>query len=106
VDGWGTITTHLPGSGIHAAKLEPRRARFLEYSCELDAAPRWEVFFFVTSPSDFVVDTVVQAIEKAVNTTGGDGDSGAGLDPPRTLDLPEHYKISIFTLVKDSRHEN
>jgi hypothetical protein len=106
VDGWGTVTTHLPGSGIHSAKLEPRRARFLEYSYELDAAPRWEVFFFVTSPSAFDVDTVVHAIKKAVRSIGRDGDSDVGLYPPRELDLPGDYHISVFTLIKDSSDEN
>jgi hypothetical protein len=106
VDGWGAVTTHLPESGTQAAELKPGQARFLDYSYELDTAPRWEVFFFVTSPSDFRIETVTQAIGNAVTLSGRDRKQDVRPDPPRVLELPDNFQVTTFTLIKELSHED
>jgi hypothetical protein len=105
VDGRGTITTHLPANGNEAAPFEPGRAHLMDYAYELDDAPRWEVFFFVTSASAFQVQTVIKALEAApiMDTPAEAIDE----DLVRSLDLPDRFRISTFTLMKrESGHEN
>jgi hypothetical protein len=106
VDGRGTITRHLPESGTQAVELELGGSHFLAHAYELDDAPGWEVFYFVTFPSPFTIDTVTRAVEGALGPSGFDGDSGTRKDLPSSLDLPEGFHVSKFTLVKDSGLEH
>jgi hypothetical protein len=106
VDGRGIITRHLPESGSQAAELEPQRSQLLGYAYELDDAPGWEVFAFVTSSSPFPIDSVVRAIEKSLSFSRIDSVSGTYLEVPQSLSFPEVFRVSTFTLIKDSRHED
>jgi hypothetical protein len=106
VDGWGKITMHLPASGDRAAELVVGRSNLLGYAYELDAAPRWEVFFFVTSASPFATDRVIRAVEETLSSSPRDSVSGAYTIPPPSLDLPDDFGVSRFTLIKDSPHED
>jgi hypothetical protein len=106
VDGRGVITRHLPESGSQAAELELRRSRLLSYAYELDDAPGWEVFAFVTSSSAFPINSVVRAIEESLSFSRIDSVTGTYLEAPQSLGLPEGFRVSTFTLIKDSRHED
>lgn len=61
VDGAGGVTLHWPAGGAMAAGLESGREVLLPESFRLDAAPRFERFFLVTSDHPFDVSTAVSA---------------------------------------------
>jgi hypothetical protein len=67
IDGSGAITIHLPKSKDDAAQaLDPQGAA-LPFSYELDAAPRIERFFLVTSARPFAANRVEEAMRKLTN---------------------------------------
>lgn len=88
VDGGGTLTWHLPAEGRSAATLGQEGWVPLEFSYELDAAPRWERFFLLSSAENFSVEALQAATAQA---TGG----------AVRLDLPPGLEQTVFTLVKD-----
>jgi hypothetical protein len=94
-DGHGSVTQHLPSSGGRAASLETGGTVLLESSYELDDAPRWERFYFVTGGEPFGLDLVRQAARR-VATTGSE-------TAPPTLELPRGLEQSVFSLTKESR---
>jgi hypothetical protein len=104
VDGRGTITRHLPAEGDEAVALESGRAQLLDYSYELDDAPHWEVFVFVTSSTAFRIDRIVATIEESLSLSSFDSASDSYTIPPDSLDFPEGYRYATFTLIKDSDH--
>ena len=61
VDGRGTVTRHLPASGTRAVRLIQGDPVSLAYSYELDDAPKWERFYFLTADTSFDVRDVAQA---------------------------------------------
>ncbi len=63
VDGRGTVTRHLPASGTRAVRLIQGDPVSLDYSYELDDAPKWERFYFLTADASFDVRDVAQAAE-------------------------------------------
>lgn len=62
LDGRGTVTFHLPERGTAAAQLEAGTVP-LPRSYELDDAPDFERFFFVTSDAPFDAAGVASALE-------------------------------------------
>jgi len=94
IDGRGGITRHLPVDGEVAAALEPGAAVLLDRSFELDDAPRWERFYFVTGASRFAVAPVLESARRtAVNPQ------------PTTsrLTLPKGLEQFTLTLQKEDR---
>lgn len=106
VDGRGTITRHLPEHGKDAQEMELGRSHLTDYAFELDDAPGWEVFFFVTSSEPFTIDLAARAVEGSLVSSGLDSLSGAYRGPPADLDLPESFLVSRFTLFKEENHED
>ena len=53
LDGRGGVTRHLPERGATAAPLAPSEVVLLAHAYELDDAPAWERFFFVTADAPF-----------------------------------------------------
>jgi anti-sigma-K factor RskA len=97
IDGRGAVTRHFPLEGSEAVQLEQDGAVSLDFSYELDDAPRWERFFFVTSDSTFDLDIVFGAAQDLVS-----GRQGARKD---SLQLPTPLHQTIFTLEKETSHE-
>jgi hypothetical protein len=64
VDGRGKVTRHLPLEGAEAARLHKGEPASLDFAYELDDAPWWETFFFVTSESTFEVEPVITAARR------------------------------------------
>jgi len=64
IDGRGVVTLHFPTASATAGALEPQGENLLPFAYELDDAPGFERFFFVTSPEPFPVDAVVHAAER------------------------------------------
>ena len=79
MDGRGNVSCHLPEDCGDAARLDPAGgAVSLPFSIELDDAPSWERFYFVTSAEPFAANQVMMAVRAAA-------DDGEHLDlPPRS----------------------
>ncbi len=93
VDGRGVITQHLPKAGERAAELQPSGTVFLDFSYELDDAPRWEVFYLVTADAAFDLEPVRSALRAAAS---------AGR-VPAALVLPRGFAQAAFPVMKDER---
>jgi hypothetical protein len=94
IDGRGTLTQHLPGTGDRAAELQPTGTVFLDFAYELDDAPRWEAFYFVTADGPFDLEPVRRAVrETAASRTGS----------PAPLALPRGFTQFLFPVNKDPR---
>jgi len=90
VDGNGSVTLHLPDRAGAAATLKSG-VNLLPFAYQLDDAPDYELFVFVTSSSTF--DTVaVTAALKGLN----EGKQGPGAD----LHLPESLHVYRMLLKK------
>ncbi len=68
VDGRGTVTRHLPASGTSAVRLIQGDPVSLDYSYELDDAPKWERFYFLTADTSFDVRDVTQAAKEGLDS--------------------------------------
>jgi len=62
LDGRGEVTVHFPDDG-QPTRLQSGQVK-LQHSYELDDAPRFERFFFVTSPSPIDVAVVTSRVRK------------------------------------------
>jgi hypothetical protein len=91
VDGRGSVTLHAPDVGSHSVALAPSGTHMLPRAYELDDAPRFERFFFVTAEAPFDVEPVVAAARALAE--GSDARSGE-------LSLPEGLTQVSFTLEK------
>jgi len=63
MDGRGAVSQHWPESGTKAARLTQGEPVSLGYAYELDDAPKWERFYFVTSDEVFEVDIVTKLLQ-------------------------------------------
>ncbi len=96
IDGAGATTLHFPGHRDASPQLRPGDLVALDHSYELDDAPGFERFFFVTVPADEVldIDTVVRAAETLA--AGVAAHKGA-------LVLPQGYEQRSLELRKKPR---
>jgi hypothetical protein len=116
VDARGTITRHLTAPDGGAVEVDPMLPHFLDHSFELDDTPGWEVFYLVAASTPFSVDRITHAIGEALpsSPTGQPdrqrtrpGPSGRGLRAmPGPLDLPDDFRTTRFTLIKNVHHED
>jgi hypothetical protein len=98
LDGRGGVTRHLPEGGATAAPLEAGEVVPLAHAFELDDAPAWERFFFVTADAPFQVAMVEEAARQAAaepRRTAGQAPAG--------LSLPRGLEQSTFLLMKERR---
>ena len=93
IDGRGIVTLHLPPSGDRAAPLQSGRVTLLDQAYELDDAPGWERFYFVTGDTPFPVAPIVEAARKAAA-------DGARL-APAILPIGRELTQSTFSLQKE-----
>ncbi len=93
-DGRGGVTQHLPRSGARAESLELGGTVLLDFSYELDDAPRWERFYLVTGNEPFELEPVRQAARR-VATAGSE-------KAPPALELGRSLEQSVFSLTKES----
>ena len=94
IDGRGGVTLHLPPDGDRAATLDREATVLLDQAYELDDAPRWERFYFVTGDAPFATALVLDAARRAASPHG---------QPPRELALPRGLEQSTFSLQKEER---
>jgi hypothetical protein len=91
IDGRGAVTRHLPPNGDQAASLHGEPTVLLDQAYELDDAPRWERFYFVTGETSFAVQPVMDAARRAASNPR----------PQSALELPRGLEQSIFLLHKE-----
>jgi hypothetical protein len=96
LDGRGRLTLHFPDSFNAEPVLDQGAPTVLGFAYQLDDAPRFERFFFVTSRERFQVNTVWTQLEKQF----------AGSDVPAAWageaipNLPAGFDVSSFLLKK------
>ena len=95
IDGRGAVTRHLPASGDRAAALQRDATVLLDQAYELDDAPLWERFYFITGDSPFACAPVVEAARRAA--------AAHPSVPPAMLDLPPGLEQSTITVQKETR---
>ena len=95
IDGRGIVTLHLPPDGTHAATLTHGGTILLDAAYELDDAPAWERFYFVTGDRPFEVAPVMDAARRAAV-----GDLRA---PPPSLPIPGDLQQTTFSIQKEVR---
>jgi hypothetical protein len=93
VDGRGVVTRHLPRQGPTAAALGRGDQSLLDSAYELDDAPKWERFYFVTGQDPFDVAPIVEAARLA--------GAGAASRPAGLLPLPSSLEQSSILLMKE-----
>ena len=64
IDGYGTVTLHYPDRKDQSTILKDKKKVYLGSSYELDDAPGFERFFFITSMSEINVENVIQKASK------------------------------------------
>lgn len=95
VDGRGVVTLHLPPDGDRAAPLARGPATLLDRAYELDDAPGWERFYFITGETPFAVAPVVEAARKA--------SAGGSRRAPAVLSIARELSQSTLFLQKEVR---
>jgi hypothetical protein len=93
VDGRGAVTLHFPASTADSTALKDGAAQALPRAYELDDAPDFERFFFVTSDRPIKVETVL------------DAGRALGAEGKNPLVLPEDLSQVDFLLSKPSSPE-
>jgi hypothetical protein len=94
IDGRGAITMHLPPAGDRAVPLAREATALLDQAYELDDAPHWERFYFITADAPFEVAPIVDAARRA---------SAVHPAAPAALALPRGLEQSTFSLQKEAR---
>ncbi|HEY1406773.1 MAG TPA: hypothetical protein VF857_09205 [Spirochaetota bacterium] len=59
IDGRGNVTLHYPNTGWDSSKIEKGKKVYLEKSYQLDNAPAFERFFFITSDVGISTDFIL-----------------------------------------------
>jgi len=95
IDGRGAVTIHLPPQGNRAAPLKSQATVLLDQSYELDDAPNWEWFYFITGHTPFDVGPIVEAARRAA--------AAESRTPPHALALPGGLDQATFSLQKEGR---
>ena len=72
IDGRGHVTMHLPTGGDRAVPLGREPTVLLDQAYELDDAPHWERFYFITGEGPFPIAPIVASAERAIAKAGGD----------------------------------
>lgn len=88
IDGRGVVSLHFPGNRAGSLVLKRDGEVALDFSYQLDDAPRFERFFFVTSDRTFDIDVVLKAAEKLSRRlmVGETDPGGVPLELPEGLD--------------------
>ena len=94
IDSRRSITVHLPPNGERAAALRRESTVLLDHAYELDDAPDWERFYFITGDTPFAVPPVVDAIRRATAARGA---------VPPALVLPGGLEQATFSIQKEAR---
>jgi len=95
IDGRGVATLHFPADVADSPRLEPGGVVALDHSYELDDAPGFERFFFVTVPAGVRLD--VASVLGAARELAASADAERG-----ALRVPPAYEVTSLTLDKSN----
>ncbi len=93
IDGAGTATLHFPSTVHGSTRLRAGGLIALDHSYELDDAPSFERFFFVTTDASTTLD--VAMVLAAAKTLAASNDPEHG-----TLELPATHECAVIRLDK------
>jgi hypothetical protein len=93
IDGRGIVTRHLPARGPHAAALGAGGRILLDEAYELDNAPAWERFYFITAEHPFEVAPILEAAGRSA--------AASPRRPPDLLPIPPAFDQSTFSVQKE-----
>ena len=97
IDGRGMVTLHFPSTEDGSILLENSGDTALEFSYQLDDAPLFERFFFITSDTSFTIDTVLDAAKVLASKLAETGSPGMN----NLLKLPEELEQKSLILQKE-----
>jgi hypothetical protein len=92
IDGRGLVTMHFPQDKGESTALELNKQSLLANAIELDDAPDFERFFFLTSETPIDVDAVLKKVKDQAENTEQVKQSD--------LDLPESFKQYSVLILK------
>ncbi len=95
VDGRGAVTLHYPVDPGSSTRLDQSGETAVPFAYEIDDAPEFERFFFITGQDPVPVDHVMHAAQSLAR------DDGSARTLP--LDLPDLDQNSILVLKKEVR---
>ncbi|MBI9099446.1 MAG: hypothetical protein JEY91_13265 [Spirochaetaceae bacterium] len=90
IDGRGTVTLHYPGNVYSSTRLDSGGKIFLPFSYELDNAPFFERFFFISSDNEIDAQEIM---EKAARIAKG--------NKSEMLSLPVDFNQQSIILFKE-----
>jgi hypothetical protein len=70
IDGNGTVTLHFPDNKNESTALKQKKKVLLASAYELDDAPEFERFFFITSHSEIDVEQIIKSAETLAKNPG------------------------------------
>ena len=68
IDGRGTVTLHYPSETRASTKIENEQEVYLDQAYELDDAPLFERFFFVTSENELSARLILNVAQQLANS--------------------------------------
>ena len=83
IDGSGAVTLHYPDNDLSPAVLLPNKQVPLKTAYELDDAPEFERFFFITARSEINISEILRQAKRLAENPKGAREAA--------LDLPETY---------------
>ena len=96
LDGRGRLTLHYPESFSAVPILDQGNPSVLEFAYQLDDAPKFERFFFITSQTQFKVSAIWTLLEKQL----GGANVPAAWAVEAIPNLPAGFDVSSFLLNK------
>ena len=96
-DGRGTVTLHFPDIASASPALEQEKKVLLSSSYELDDAPDFERFFFITAAEEIDVQDILRKAEALTNS--------AASAKTAMLELPEFYHQFTMLLEKENTND-
>lgn len=96
IDGNGVVTLHYPERADGSTFLNQEKKNLLASAYELDNAPDFERFFFVTAEKEIDVQKIIIQAEELAGSTQ--------LSKTTDLDLPESYQQFSVLLKKEKKN--
>ena len=93
IDGRGQVTLHYPEHINESTELEADGEILLPFAYQLDDAPGFERFYFISSDSDFSLSSIILSAESIAASR-----EGLSLD---RLPLPESFSQDSLVLMKE-----
>ena len=90
IDGRGAVTLHYPETAGGSTQLESGATAALHYAYQLDDAPGFERFFFVTAPRQFATSVVMDSARRLARGAARTG----------SLALPAGFEQASVLLTK------